>query len=50
MQNYVYDTDFFGNILIVGRTGCGKRFFTQKLAVNNFFGTFKKVEWVSILN
>ena len=24
-----------------------KTFFTQKLAVNNFFGTFKKVEWVS---
>ena len=47
MQNYVYDTNFFGNILIVGRTDCGRTFFTQKLAVNIFFGTLKKVEWVS---
>ena len=48
-QNYVYDTNFFGNILIVGRTDCGKTFLTQKLAVNNFFGTLKKVEWVSTI-
>ena len=47
MQNYVYDTNFFGNILIVGRAGCGKTFFTQKLAINIFFGTLQKVEWVS---
>ena len=47
MQNYVYDANFFGNILIVGRTGCGKTFFMQKSAVNNFFGTLKKVESVS---
>ena len=47
MEIYVYDENFFGNIFIVGGTGYGKTFFTQKLAVNNFFGTFKKVEWVS---
>ena len=47
MLNYTYDANFFGNILIVGRTGCGKTFFKQKLAVNNFVGTLKKVEWAS---
>ena len=47
MLNYTYDANFFGNILIVGRTSSGKKFFTQKLAVNNFFGTLKTVEWVS---
>ena len=25
----------------------GKTFFTQKLVVNHFFGTLKKVEWLS---
>ena len=47
MLNYTYDANFFGNILIVGRTGYGKTYFTQKLVVNNFFGTLKKIEWVS---
>ena len=47
MQNYVYDTNLFGNILIFGRAGCGKTFFMQKLAVNSFFGTLQKVEWAS---
>ena len=32
---------------MVGKTGCGKTTFVQKLAVNNFFGDVKKVEWVS---
>ena len=31
-----YNANFFGNILIVGRIGCGKTYFTQKLAANNF--------------
>ena len=47
MLNYTYDANFFRNILIVGRTGYGKTLFTQKLAVNRFFGTLKKVESVS---
>ena len=38
---------FTGNVLIVGRTGCGKTYFMQKLAVNTFFGKLKRVEWVS---
>ena len=47
MENYVYDEKFSGNILIVGRTGCGKTTFVQKLALNNFFGDLKKVKWIS---
>ena len=47
MLKYTYDANFFGNVFIVGRTSSGETFFTQKLAVNNFFGTLKKVEWVS---
>ena len=47
MENYVYNGKFSGNILIVGRTECGKTTFMQKLALNNFFGNLKKAEWVS---
>ena len=38
MYKEIYDGKFVGNILIVGQTACGKTFFIQKLAVNNFFG------------
>ena len=41
MQNYVYDAKLSGNILIVGRSGCGKTYFTQKLSI--------MVEWVSYI-
>ena len=44
MQNCVYDGTFFENILIVGKTACGKTYFTQKLTLNNAFGELKKVE------
>ena len=47
MENYVYNGKFSGNILIVGRTECGKTTFMQKLTLNNFFGKLKKTEWVS---
>ena len=47
MENYVYDGKFSGNILIVGRTECGKTTFVKKLALNNFFGDLKKVKWIS---
>lgn len=43
MQNYVYDASFTGK-------GCGKTYFTQKLAVNRFFGRFKMAEWVSYID
>ena len=49
MENYTYGGKFWRNILIVGRTGCGKTTFMQKLAVNNFFGVLKKAEWVSYI-
>ena len=47
MENSIYDGKFIGNILIVGRTECGKTSFIQKLAINNFFGELKKVKWIS---
>ena len=36
-----------GNILVVGRTNCGKTTFIKKLGLNNFFGNIVKTEWVS---
>ena len=47
MENSIYDGKFFGNILVVGRTECGKTTFIQNLAINNFFGKLVKVKWVS---
>ena len=49
MESNVYNGKFNGNILIVGRTECGKTYFTQKLAINNFFGKLKKTVWVSYI-
>ena len=43
----IYDGQFRGNILVVGRTGCGKTTFLEKLGLNNFFGEIIKTEWVS---
>ena len=48
MQNCVYDHAFSRNILIVGRTGCGKTYFTQKVAVNRFFWKVEK-SWMGIV-
>ena len=50
MQNFEYNANFTGNVLIVGRTGCKKTYFTQTLAVNKFFGWLKRVEWVSYID
>ena len=49
MENkYSFDGKFEGNIVIVGKTGCGKTTFIQKLASNNMFGNdISKVFWVS---
>ena len=47
MQNYTCSGKFSGNVLIVGRTECGKTTFMQKLALHNFFGKLKKAEWIS---
>ena len=43
----IYNGQFSGNILVVGRTGCGKTTFLEKLEVNNFFGNTKKTDWIS---
>ena len=42
-----YDGQFRGSILVVGRTGCGKTTFLEKLGLNNFFGNIIKTEWIS---
>ena len=40
MENeYNYSGTFNGNILVVGRTGCGKATFIQQLGSNKIFGT-----------
>ena len=43
----IYDRQFRGNILVVGKTDCGKICFLQKLGLHNFFGNIVKIEWVS---
>ena len=40
---YSYDGRFEGNVLVVGRTGCGKTTFVQNLAKNKLFGDIKEV-------
>ena len=44
---YIYDSRFKGNILVVGRTECGKTTFVQKLALYHFFGKLKTAKWIS---
>ena len=47
-KEYTYNGQFSGNILVVGRTGCGKTTFIEKLGKNKFFGSqIKDVFWVS---
>ena len=47
-KDYSYNGKFEGNILIVGRTGCGKTTFIQKLGKNKLFGNdLFEVFWVS---
>ena len=43
----IYDGQFYGNILVVGRTGCSKTTFLEKLGLNNFFSNILKTEWIS---
>ena len=44
---YIYDGKFSGNILVLGRTDCGKTSFVQKLALYDFFGNLKNAKWIS---
>ena len=46
-KEYVYDGCFNGNILVVGRTGCGKITFIQRLGANNLFGDIIDAFWIS---
>ena len=46
-SKYIYDGKFKGNILVLGRTECGKTSFVQKLALHDFFGKLKNAKWVS---
>ena len=47
-KEYTYDGQFDGNILVVGRIGCGKTTFIEKLGRNKLFGTqINDVLWVS---
>ena len=48
MEEYTYDRQFVGNIIVVGRTGCGKATFIEELAKNKLFCVqIKHVFWVS---
>ena len=43
----IYDRRFCRNILVVGKTACGKTYFLQKLGLNKFFGKLIKTEWAT---
>ena len=45
-RNNICDGQFLGNVLIAGKIGCGKTYFMQKLAINNFFYDIVKTKWV----
>ena len=44
---YTFDGKSEGNILIVGRTRCGKTTFVQNLGKNELFGDISTVFWIS---
>ena len=46
-MKYLYDGKFEGNILISGRTRCGKTTFVQNLGKSKLFGDTKTVYWIS---
>ena len=43
----ISDGQFRGNVLVVGKIGCGKTTLLQKLGLYNFCGKIVKTEWVS---
>ena len=43
----IYNGQFSGNILLVGKTGCGKTTFLEKLGLNKFLRELVKTEWIS---
>ena len=44
---YSYNGRFDGNILVVGRTGCGKTTFVRNLQKKKPFGDIKEVFWIT---
>ena len=46
----IYDGQFGRNILVVGRTGCGKNTFLEKLGINKFFDNLVKTEWIRAID
>ena len=46
-MNSIYHGQFYGNVLVVGRTGCGKTTFLEKLGLNNFFSDILNTGWIS---
>ena len=45
--NYLYHAKFEGNILVVGKTGCGKTTFIQSLGRNKTLGDIKEYQTIS---
>ena len=45
----VYNGQFYGNILVVGCTGCGEMTFLEKLGLNIFFGDILNTQWISVI-
>ena len=43
----IYDGQFRVNVLVVGKTGCEKTTFLEKLGINYFFWNLVKTEWIS---
>ena len=46
----IYNGQFSGNVIVVGKTGCGNTYFPQKLGLNKFYGKLVKIEWVSSMD
>ena len=47
-SSYTYDGQFSGNIMVVGRTECGKTTFIQNLGRSKMFGrNIETIFWVS---
>lgn len=46
-KKYIYNEKVEHNILVVGRTDCGKTTFVQRSPLNNLFGELQKEEWIS---
>ena len=42
----IYDGQFSGNVLVVGKTGCGKTTFLEKLGINKLFSNIVKTELI----